>query len=345
MTRPFKVAFRPAVWLKSGVNPFDVQLALAEEADALGLDGIFFGDRMLAEVATDEAPIYQSTHTELFTTLSAFSTRAPRLHVGSLVLVVPFRNPVQLAKLTASLDLLSGGKLLLGVGAGWNTTEMGVLGVGLKEAAGRLEEGIEILRRLWTGKPVSYQGKYYQFSDIAVEPRPPRPGGPPIWLGSFSPRSRDVFENTDISVQTDRMLRRVGRYADGWVPMLYTTAVKHCIDPAMLGKTWRRVQKHAAAAGRPGAVRFQFSHWYYAIENAQDEAEARRDLGFFFPGSFEEARETYLIGTPAEIVRKVRHLTQQIEQVEWYIFTQLGPNSRQLRLLSEKVLPLLAAGR
>src|SRR5271170_503452 len=92
-----RIGLRSAVWLKSGLDAFGVVLDLAEEAERRGFDAIFFGDRMLAEVGDGGQGVYNSTHTEIFTTLSAIAARTSRVLLGSLILVVPFRHPVPLA--------------------------------------------------------------------------------------------------------------------------------------------------------------------------------------------------------------------------------------------------------
>jgi probable F420-dependent oxidoreductase len=332
---------RPAVWTASGVDAFDLEISLAETAEEQGFDGVFFGDRMLSHVGSGEQGVYNSTHTELFVTLSALAARTTKIHLGSLVLVVPFRHPVHLAKLTSSLDLLSKGRLILGVGAGWNDEEFATLGIDKAEAPRRLVEGIEAMRLLWTGEPVSYDGEHVRFDRIAVEPTPHRAGGPPIWLGSFSPSGRAIWEIQELTPPIERVLERVGRYADGWAPLLYSTKVARSIDPELLGRAWERVQEHAAAGGRANAVEFVFSHWFYAIETKQDEEDARRDLGFFFPGTFKEAKETYLIGSPEEIVDKAFRLAAHVDRLDWTVFTMLGPSERQLELLHSRIAPLV----
>jgi probable F420-dependent oxidoreductase len=340
-----KVGLRSAVWLKSGVDPFGTVIDIAVDAERRGFDAIFFGDRMLAEVADGGKGVYNSTHTEIFTTLSAIAARTERVMLGSLVLVVPFRHPVPLAKTIASVDLLSGGRLLLGVGTGWNPKEFEVLGIDKKRAAPMLEENVEIMRRLWTGEPVDYAGEFHTLEAVAVEPTPARPGGPPIWLGGFSPLQTGIWTGK-ITDSTNRSLERVGRMADTWIPLLYSTKFARSIDPGILGEAWRRIKDAATAAGRPaGSVSFAFSHWYYVLENEQDERDARRDLEFFFPGDFEEARETYLIGTADEIVEKIRHICSDIDDPSWLVFTQLGNNPRQLELLDSLVLPRLGISR
>ncbi len=340
MSSDYRIGFRPFPWLPIGKDPLDVHIEMAVEAEKLGFDGVFTVDRMLATVGIGTGMVYLSTAPEVFVTLSALAAKTSRIHVAPLVMVVPFRNPVQLAKMTASLDLLSKGRLILPVGQGWNETEFSVLGLNQKQAASRMEETIDILRLLWKGEPCSHQGKHFQFENIAVEPLPFRPGGPPIWLGSGlvdPPQSNSPA----VQARLERVLDRVGRMADAWAPLLYSIPKRQRIDPGVLKSAWDRVQQAAAGAGRPNAVQFAFSHWYYIVETPRDEEAARRGVGCFFPGTWEEARNTYLIGTPTEIRDRIRSMTQQIDRVSWYIFTALGPDMEQARRLRSDVIPLL----
>ncbi len=341
MASNYRIGFRPFPWLEAGRDPVEVHIEMAVEAETLGFDGVFTVDRMLATAGTTAGMVYLSTAPEVFVTLSALTARTSRICVAPLVLVLPFRNPVQLAKITASLDLLSKGRLILPVGQGWNAMEFGVLGVNQKQAAGRMEETIDIMRLLWSGEPESFHGKYFQFENIAIEPRPFRPGGPPIWLGSQLDPAYVKPPITDIRL--DRVFDRVGRVADGWAPLVYSIPKRESVDPGVLGWAWRRVQQAAANAGRRDAVQFAFSHWYHIVETPQDEEAARRGVGCFFPGTWEEARNTYLIGTPREIRDKVKHMTREVDPVSWYIFTALGPDVEQVRRLRSDVIPLLEA--
>jgi len=142
MASNYRIGFRPFPWLPAGKDLFEVHIEMAVEAERLGFDGVFTVDRMLATAGTTAGMVYLSTAPEVLVTLSALAARTSRICVAPLVLVLPFRNPVQLAKITASLDLLSKGRLILPVGQGWNAAEFGVLGVNQKQAAGRMEETI-----------------------------------------------------------------------------------------------------------------------------------------------------------------------------------------------------------
>ena len=341
-----RIGLRSAVWLNSGLDAFPVVLGLAEEAERRGFDAIFFGDRMLAEVGHGGQGVYNSTHTEIFTTLAAIAARTTHVLLGSLVLVVPFRHPVPLAKTVASLDLLSRGRLLLGVGAGWSPTEFEVLGVEKRDAAEIMEESMALMKQLWTGARVTFAGRFHRVDGVAVEPTPFHPGGPPIWVGGFSPLQRRIWEGEIASSAPTRPCAASG----GWPTRGCLYCIRRTTDArstrASSAKAWSRIKAAAHEAGRvDDTLSFAFSHWYYVLENDQDETEARRDLAAFFPGTFEEARETYLIGTPEEIVAKIRYLCSDIDAPDWIVFTQLGNNPRQLDLLDAKVLPMLRSGR
>jgi len=340
-TRPL-VGLRPAVWVAPGDDPFAAQLRLTREAELRGFDGVFFGDRMLASVGEGDRAIYSATHTDLMVTLTAMAASTERVRLGSLVMVAPFRHPVPLAKATASLDLLSHGRLILGVGLGWNAAEFAALGLSPNQRAGRTEETIDLLRRLWTGERVTFHGRYFDIEDVAVAPTP-GPPGPPLWLGSFLPARQELDA---IPAKLDGVLARVGRMADGWVPVVYSQLAKRSVTPRVLAGAWQRVKEHAAA-GRPGGVGLVFSHWFHVIENAADEQAARDALGTYFNGTFEQARQTYLIGSPDEIAAKATAMLSAVPDgdVAWMIFSTIRADMRQLDLLCDEVLPLLGLGR
>jgi probable F420-dependent oxidoreductase len=338
MTGRPRVGLRPAVWLAPGEDPFQAQLGLTREAERRGFDGVFFGDRLLASVAEGDRAIYSATHTDLMVTLTAMAAQTQRVALGSLVMVLPFRHPVPLAKAAASLDLLSHGRLILGAGSGWNAAEFAALDVPRGERAGRMEETVELLRRLWTGERVTFRGRYFTLEDVAIAPTPPSPG-PPIWLGSFLPARSEL---DTLPARLDRVVARVGRLADGWVPVVYSQLTKRSVSPQVLGRVWERVKEHASAAGRPRGVELAFSHWFYVIDNAADQEAARAALAAFFNGTFEQARETYLVGAPEEIADKVRRILRDVrDDVSWMIFSTIHADTRQLDLLCDKVLPLL----
>jgi probable F420-dependent oxidoreductase len=133
-------------------------------------------------------------------TLSMVGAVTERVRLGTSVLVLPYRNPVNLAAEAAALDVLSDGRLVLGVGAGWMQEEFRALGIDPAERGPRTDEHIEVLRTLWTQDPASFDGRFTAFDGIVLATTPHTEGGPPIWVGG----------NTDLA------LRRALRLGDGW---------------------------------------------------------------------------------------------------------------------------------
>ena len=138
---------------------------------------------------------------EAFVTLGAVAAVTRRVGLGTEVLVLPQRQPTLVAKQVATLDILSGGRVRLGCGVGWQAAEYESLGVPFGERGRRMDECLRLLRLYWTEPSVTFQGRYYTAEAMAMEPKPVQPGGPPIWLGGGS----------------DAALRRIGRLGDGWL--------------------------------------------------------------------------------------------------------------------------------
>ena len=193
-------------------------LELAQRAEELEFDSIWVGDSLLARPRHDP-----------LTLLAAVAARVPRVVLGTAVLLPALRNPVVLAQQVATLDQISEGRLILGVGIAADVpsirTEFLAAGVPFEKRVGRLLEGVRLCRALWTGKPVNWDG-LWKLKGAALEPVPHRPGGPPIWIAGSLPAS----------------LERAGRYFDGWLP----------IEPGATkwAQQWAEVQAFARDAGR-----------------------------------------------------------------------------------------------
>jgi alkanesulfonate monooxygenase SsuD/methylene tetrahydromethanopterin reductase-like flavin-dependent oxidoreductase (luciferase family) len=199
-------------------------LELADLAEALGLD----------LVAIQDHP-YQRRFLDTWTLLSAIGARTRSIRVAPDVACLPLRPPVMLAKAVASLDVITEGRVELGLGAGafWDA----IAGAGgprrsPRQAVDALVEAIEILRGIWAGGPFSFTGQHYQVPGTKAGPVPAHPVG--IWLGAYGPR----------------MLRVTGQLADGWLPSLGSR------DPAELGTMNAQIDEAAAGVGRdPKAIR------------------------------------------------------------------------------------------
>lgn len=175
-----------------------VDTALA--AEKLGFSSIWVTDHMALPQA--EAEVYGHIF-EALTTLSYLAASTSRIKLGFSTLVLPQRNPIEVAKQIATLDALSGGRVLLTAGIGWSESEYSTLGQNFKNRGKRMDEALVVLRTLWRGgKVISHHGKYYSFEKLVFSPAPVQSGGPPIWVAGKSSAA----------------LRRAIRYADGWHP-------------------------------------------------------------------------------------------------------------------------------
>ena len=214
----------------------------ARAAEDLGYDSVWTGDHLVipAEISSSypyawRFPRYSGS---LFPTPAFLEAVAlcgfvagvtSRVEIGIGVLVLPMRNPVALAKELATLDALSGGRVIAGVGTGWLTEEFDALGVPADRRGARTDEAIAILRLLWSeDQPASFNGRFWSFGPVYCQPVPPRAGGVPIWVGGH----------------TEPALRRCARTGTGW----------HAIElpPEEFAGHSARLDELLAAEGRTG---------------------------------------------------------------------------------------------
>jgi len=172
---------------------------------------------------------------EALVTLSYCAAKTTRIGLGTEVLVLPQRQPVLVAKQISTLDTLSGGRVRLGVGVGWQESEYAALGERFSDRGKRMDEALRLLRACWTDERVDFIGEYYNVTAMGMEPKPPQGGKLPIWVGGHSPAA----------------LRRVGQYADGWLAALVN-------NKARVAREMQTVREHAAKFGRdPQTLQFQ----------------------------------------------------------------------------------------
>ena len=212
---------------------------LAERAEELGMDSVWTGDSFVAR-----------PRLEPMVTLAAIASKTSRVKLGTACLTFPWKNPLLLAQQWATLDLLSGGRTNLGAGTGLGSPlvpierEYEMLGVAFKERTTLLEEGITILKRLWTEDNVSYSGKTRTFEGITLEPKPSQKPHPPIFLVAWPYKWRGVTGMEEVRENlSNRMIDRVAKYADGWMVDGGTT-------PPLWGDCYDRVKDAAAKMGR-----------------------------------------------------------------------------------------------
>jgi alkanesulfonate monooxygenase SsuD/methylene tetrahydromethanopterin reductase-like flavin-dependent oxidoreductase (luciferase family) len=181
--------------IPTSVDPATDPVAAAVKAEALGYDF----------VSSSDHPGGSSPNYETWTTLCFIAAATTRIRVATRVLGVPYRAPAMVAKMAETLDRLSGGRLILGLGGGSGDDEHRAFGLGVRSPRDKtdgLEEAVKIIRGLWTERSFTFAGRLYRTDTAELEPKPQRPI--PIWLGTFASRALAV----------------TGRLADGWIPSL-----------------------------------------------------------------------------------------------------------------------------
>jgi alkanesulfonate monooxygenase SsuD/methylene tetrahydromethanopterin reductase-like flavin-dependent oxidoreductase (luciferase family) len=182
MTRPCKVGVQlPEV---ERFVPWPEYLDLAQRAESAGYDSIWVGDHLVYDLpdGSTRGPY------EAWTTLAAIAAATERVEIGPLVASTGFHTPAMLAKQAATVDSISQGRLILGLGAGWNRREFDAFGFPYDRRVSRFEEALAIIAPLLRQGRTTFHGHFYDVDDCVLDPRPVREGGPPIMLGSNSPR-------------------------------------------------------------------------------------------------------------------------------------------------------------
>ena len=205
-----------------GTGSFDETIRECERAEAAGFDSVWLGEHHNNPVLYP-APLLG---------LAAIAARTSRVSLGTGVLLLPLYHPMGVAEEGAMVDMISGGRLILGVGAGYAPEEFAAFGLSVKQRGSRLEEGAALLRRLWTETHVTHQGRYYHVEDATVGPRPVQQPAPPIWFGAWTAPAID----------------RAARLGDAWLggPSAALTELSLC------ARSYR--QARAEMGKEPGEV-------------------------------------------------------------------------------------------
>jgi probable F420-dependent oxidoreductase len=251
-------------------------LALARRCEALGFDSLFVGDHLAFHVPVPDS----------LSLLAFLAAATERITLGTGVYLLPLRPPFVAAKAAATVDLLSGGRLVFGVGVGGEfPPEFDAAGVPLRERGARTDEAVALLRRLWREDAVRHQGRFFRLGPVTLEPKPARPGGPPIWVGGRSPAA----------------MRRAGRLGDGYVSTM--TSVER------YRANLEEILRHAEASGRAERP-FATAALLFTVLDADRERAAARAaevLGRVYARDFREAARKYcLLGRPEDCLEQMR---------------------------------------
>ena len=226
---------------------------LAQRAESLGFDSVWVSGHIILPRKVDSFYPYAADGVATFrpdedyydplATLNFLAGCTQKIRLGTHVLILPYRNPVLTAKMLSTLDVLSGGRVILGAGVGWMEEEFQALGLDTYAQRGAVtDEYIQLFKELWTKDNPEFHGEHYQLSESGFKPKPVQKPHPPIWIGGH----------------TNPAIRRAAKYGDGWMPIgLRPPAI---LEPEELAEKIARLRRLTVRAGRPeDAVSLCFS--------------------------------------------------------------------------------------
>jgi F420-dependent oxidoreductase-like protein len=279
-----------------------------------GFHSLWLADHMWAHGLPDV------DHLEIWTALSALAARTSRLRLGSLVLCNSYRNPALVAKMAATLDQISGGRLEIGMGAGWMEEEHRGYGYSFPPVSTRIEqldEAVEVVRRLLTETRVTFQGKYYALTAAPNNPKPLQRPCPPITIGGSGERL---------------LLHVVAKHADRWnCPMN---------AGAEIGRKLAALRTHCAAVGRdPGAITVGEQ---VLVVLGKDDADFKQrwTVAKQLLGTFADLDAVAVRGTPEQVTAGLRAKIDNGVRLFTLMFGDLAP-VETIQLFGERVLPAL----
>ncbi len=266
------------------------------QAETLGFDGVAAGEHLFFH-----GPVGNG-----FVTLAAAAGSTTRVRLISALTLLPLYPAALAVKLATSLDQVSGGRFEWGVGVGGEfPPEFTAAGVDPAERGARADEALELARLLWSGHPVTFDGRFSSVPGLPLRPGPAQPGGPPVWVGGRSPAA----------------VRRAGRFADVWLPYMYT--------PEQLAESLGRVRAEAEQAGRdPATIRGAVFCWGAVNEDGDAAREAAIDgVGAIYQQDFSRLADRYLLhGTPDAVVARASEYRDA--GADWLVFAPV-PDARE----------------
>ncbi len=292
----------------------DEMRALVELVDRAGYDSLWVGDHISFPLSIFD-PLLQ---------LAQAAVVSRRLQLGTAVYLLPLRHPTPVAKQVSTLDHLTEGRFLFGVGVGGEfPKEYEACGVPIVERGARLSESLTVLRKLWSGEPVSHAGRFFQFEGVMMQPPPRQAGGPPIWCGGRS----------------DAALRRIGRLTDGWM--------SYVVTPDMFRQGLEKIDAAAGAAGRSFDRGFGTAHLLFTrVDDTYEKAfdAATVSLSRRYAMDFRKAAQRYCaLGPAAQVVESIRRFHEA--GARHVILDFVGPYEERFAEIERfacEALPLLA---
>jgi probable F420-dependent oxidoreductase len=286
--------------------------ALASRLERIGYDSLWVPDHIAFHY-----PIY-----EALSHLAFLAAATKRVRLGTAIFLLPLRSAGLAAKQIATVDVLSGGRVTLGVGIGGEArVEYDLCDVPHRERGARASEAIEVMKRLWSGERIDFDGRFSRFKAARIDPPPAQPGGPPVWVGGRS----------------DAALRRAARLGDGYISYVFT--------PARIRAALEVIHREAEAAGRE-LRNFEVAHLFFitvrpSYEDALSQATAI--LSARYNQDFREpARKYCVLGPPDDCAEQLRRFAEA--GVRNFILSPIVPTGEQgdqFEILAREILPAL----
>lgn len=284
---------------------------IAKEAERQGYDSVWVSDHLVSPSGRPHA-------LEAWTVLSALASSVPRVRLGTYVLCNQFRHPSMLAKMASTLDSISGGRIELGIGAGWLKDEHVAFGFGWDPHSVRVErlrETLEVTRKLWTEDHVSYAGAHFRINDATLKPKPLQKPHPPIWIGGNSSKIMSI----------------VAELGDGWIPVLPT--------PGQLAAGVSRIKEGMRQAGRnPDRLKVAYGGSGCLVIARDTDAVKRMAEPLVRSSGKPIEKSACLIGTPRRCIERIEQYEKagaQMIVAGFYDF----PSLDGMRLFAETVIP------
>jgi probable F420-dependent oxidoreductase len=274
-------------------------------AESLGYESLWVQEQMITDVAILE-PVALLTYVAALTS---------RVRLGTAVLLTVVRNPVELAKTLATIDQLSGGRLIVGVGIGGPTTPHEIFGVPREQRARRFVEGLKVMKALWTEPKASVSGDFWNFTDVPMEPKPAQKPHPPLWFGA----------------RTELGLKRAARLADGWMGPGSSSSAEFVQHMEWIRRLLEEAKRDPATFSISKRV-------YIAVDDNRDRAEQRLRQWFGARYKFPDmAPRVSIFGSRAECVDKLGELVRAGAQQ--LLLDPVYDHVEQMELLAAEVVP------
>jgi alkanesulfonate monooxygenase SsuD/methylene tetrahydromethanopterin reductase-like flavin-dependent oxidoreductase (luciferase family) len=332
---PFR---NPPQWRKPFPQFYAEQLRQTQVAEALGYDTIWLTEHHFAEDGYSPS---------LLPIAGAIAGMTSRVRIGTFLLLLPLHNAVRVAEDAATVDIIANGRFDLGLGQGYSPSEFEGYGIPRKERASRMEEGIEVIRGMWTQDPFSYQGKHYNLKNISMVPKPAQTPHPPLWIGASQPKAIEraarlgchFLGGGDSASQSvyDAALRTHGRDPKDY----HAAQLRWAYVAPTYEQAWNDVQDH---------LHYMLTWYGRWVAEAKDFAGAEKLAQLPPATEFRNVTEQLIgrpiVGTPEQVGRQIETMTQRIRTTHLVMGMHLpgldpAKSQRSMELFAKELLSTL----